>query len=61
MTEYEFIKAKLLRRNELWEDPDFGAEHKSIYYSRESWLPNVNGIVWKRPHVSSTQEIVVIF
>ena len=46
---YEDIKKKCLEQGALWEDPEFPAADKSIFYSRR---PNKK-FEWKRPGVSS--------
>lgn len=48
---YEDIKKKCLEQGALWEDDEFPAVDKSIFYSRR---PNKK-FEWKRPGVSSTQ------
>ena len=52
MSDYEIIKANCLKKDEFWEDPEFPAEQKSIYYKREPWMPEWSKVVWKRPAVS---------
>ena len=52
MSDYETIKANCLKKDEFWEDPEFPAEQKSIYYKREPWMPEWSKVVWKRPAVS---------
>lgn len=45
---YEDIKAKCLGESILFEDPEFEAEDKSIFFSSAPPRP----FEWKRPHVS---------
>ena len=45
---YDEIKAQCLREGRLFEDPDFIAEDKSIFYSKAPPRP----FEWKRPTVS---------
>jgi len=45
---YEKLVTDCLAKKVLWEDPDFPAENKSLYFSK----PSVTGkIEWKRPKV----------
>ena len=53
MSDYYTIKTNCLRRRQLWEDPEFRAEQKSIFYKRVSGMPNFYRVVWKRPGVST--------
>jgi hypothetical protein len=44
---YEKIRSNCLRKVELYTDPEFPANHTSLFKSKR-----LNGIEWKRPHVS---------
>lgn len=61
MSDYETIKANCLKKDEFWEDPDFPAEQKSIYYKREQWMPEWSKVVWKRPAVSIFYDKIWIY
>ena len=47
---YEKIFNEHLKSNSLWEDPDFPASDRSLYYKNP---PGIRSIEWKRPHVST--------
>ena len=47
--DYETLKADCLRTGRLYEDPDFPAVNKSIFFSK----PLRERVYWKRPLVSS--------
>ena len=47
ISEYADIKARLSKRGQLYEDPDFRAVDHSIFYSRSPPQP----FEWKRPSV----------
>ena len=49
---YQEIKAQCLREGRLFEDPDFPAIDKSLFYSRTPPRP----FEWKRPSVSIMRE-----
>ena len=44
---YGSIRSDCLKRGELFEDPEFPANNKSLFYSKVD-----NEIEWKRPKVS---------
>jgi hypothetical protein len=44
---YEKIRSNCLSKVELYTDPEFTANHTSLFKSKR-----LNGIEWKRPHVS---------
>lgn len=48
-TNYQAIRRSCRERGILYEDPDFPPGPKALYHHRK---PNLNPIVWMRPHVS---------
>ena len=53
---YEEIKAQCLRKNRLFEDPDFPADDSSVFPSK----PPPRPLQWKRPCVSNFTTTVCI-
>ena len=49
-TNYQHIKRLCRDRGQLFEDPDFPPNNRSIYRNKK---PPLHPIVWLRPHVSS--------
>ena len=59
-TNYQHIKRLCRDRGQLFEDPDFPPNNRSIYRNKK---PPLHPIVWLRPHVSltfSTREAFVL-
>lgn len=48
MSEFEKIKRSLIKKGELFEDPDFPATQTSVFYHQTPPFQ----FVWKRPKVS---------
>ena len=46
---YSSIKSEFLKKGELFEDPEFPANSKSLFFSKVE-----SDVVWKRPKVSKT-------
>lgn len=50
---YGKLKKSLLKSGELFMDPEFPANNKSLFYSRVD-----SEVVWKRPNVSRLRGLV---
>ena len=56
-SEYQKIKASFSAKGQLWEDPEFPAVDRSIFYSRSPPRP----FEWKRPGVSIMPQFRKLF
>ena len=58
--DYSTIKSTCKQTNTLFEDPEFPATAKSLFFTSPDKFSNLNNIVWKRPqHISSDAHFFV--